>query len=74
MSKGIPVFDLDVDATFGNADELPDWRKTAIENDTDPDDEDMEETPADVIAILGFDPKDMDDDEDGEDDESEDDL
>lgn len=32
---------------------LPDWR--ADDNDADPDDEQCE-TPADVVAILGFDP------------------
>lgn len=35
-----------------------DWRKTAHETDQDPDDEELEETPPDVKAQLGFDPKD----------------
>jgi hypothetical protein len=41
------------DAHFGAVDApLPDWRKI---DDPDPDDE-LIETPPDVIAMLGFDP------------------
>lgn len=35
-----------------------DWRKTASETDSDPDDTELSQTPPDVVAILGFDPKD----------------
>ncbi len=28
-----------------------------IEDDEDPDDEELDETPADVVMLLGFDPK-----------------
>lgn len=51
------------DARWGDADApLPDWRKTATDDDDDPDDELLTETPPDVIAILGFDPMETDDD------------
>jgi hypothetical protein len=44
--------------------ELPDWREDEeLVNEEDPDDEDIE-TPEDVIAILGFDPDELDDDDD----------
>jgi hypothetical protein len=33
-----------------------DWRKTASTTDADPDDEALNQTPPDVVAILGFDP------------------
>ena len=49
------VFDLDADIEFGT-DALPDWRKA--DDVADADDEEMKETPADVLMILGFDPKD----------------
>jgi len=50
------------EAHWGNAEEpLPDWRGSI---DEDPDDEEMENTPPDVIAMLGFDPKDMTEDSD----------
>ena len=48
------------DAHFGSAGAaLPDWR----EDDFDDDDSDevLEETPADVVEMLGFDPADEDD-------------
>lgn len=35
-----------------------DWRD---HDEPDPDDEELEETPEDVVMMLGFDPKDMDD-------------
>jgi hypothetical protein len=35
-----------------------DWREVA--DDFDPDDEELEETPADVVLLLGFDPKELD--------------
>jgi len=37
---------------------LPDWRDGASPEDPDPDDELLDETPADVIEMLGFDPLD----------------
>jgi hypothetical protein len=40
-----------------------DWRKNAQATDSDPDDELMETTPQDVVAVLGFDPKDLEDEE-----------
>jgi len=40
----------------GSAEDVPpDWRDVEIENDEDPDDEEMP-TPPDVVLILGFDP------------------
>lgn len=50
--------------TFGAADKpLPDWRKNKVVMDeSDPDDEEIE-TPEDVKAVLGFDPKDESDDD-----------
>ena len=45
------------DVHFGEVDEEePDWREE-LEEETDPDDEELEYTPQDVIDILGFDPK-----------------
>lgn len=45
------------DARFGNADvPLPNWRKAKIEDGPD-DDEELPETPEDVVKMLGFDPK-----------------
>lgn len=39
---------------------LPDWRKAPdADDDDDPDDEELEVTPPDVVAILGFDPKEL---------------
>jgi hypothetical protein len=35
-----------------------DWRKEVSATDFDPDDNELEHTPVDVIAALGFDPKD----------------
>jgi len=46
----------DSDIHFGDVDNpLPDWRKEGI-NEIDSDDEELSETPPDVIAMLGFDP------------------
>ena len=43
-------------ARFGSADTpLPD--NTTAPDEPDPDDEELDETPPDVIAMLGFDPK-----------------
>lgn len=52
------VLDQDSDVYFSGIDEeSPDWRSPMLEsNDIDPDDELLEETPKDVVAILGFDP------------------
>lgn len=51
----------DSDVHFGSVDnESPDWRADEdLANEVDPDDEELDETPEDVIAILGFDPKDL---------------
>ena len=35
------------------------WRANAKATDVDPDDELLETTPADVVAVLGFDPKEI---------------
>ncbi len=35
-----------------------DWRRNANATDFDPDDEELAQTPQDVVAVLGFDPKD----------------
>jgi len=52
------VYDLKSDVYFGDLEEKKiDWRAESIENE-DPDDEEIE-TPDDVKAILGFDPKDL---------------
>ncbi len=54
------VYGLDSDVFFGAAEtELPDWR-SAKDADVDADDEQLEVTPADVVAALGFDPLDLD--------------
>lgn len=47
------------DAFWGVVGESVDWRKLVEaegEVDVDPDDEEMAETPPDVVAMLGFDP------------------
>jgi 8-oxo-dGTP pyrophosphatase MutT (NUDIX family) len=55
--------DLLPDVHWGNADTpLPDWREDETEQ-VDPDDEELAETPPDVIDMLGFDPLDAEDDE-----------
>lgn len=42
---------------FGTADaEEPDWREAELELDDDDSDEEPAEFPADVAAMLGFDP------------------
>jgi hypothetical protein len=51
-------------AHFGTADDKPiDW---SAMNDADPDDEELEESPPDVVMMLGFDPKTVDWDSVGE--------
>jgi hypothetical protein len=35
-----------------------DWRKEADQTDWDPDDQELVQTPSDVVMVLGFDPKD----------------
>ncbi len=48
---------LEHDIYFGSVEKpLVDWRKFLEEGDEDPDDELLEETPEDVIMMLGFDP------------------
>ena len=38
---------------FGSTDQLPNWRDGSAKEQ---DDEDLEDTPVDVVEILGFDP------------------
>lgn len=46
------------DVSYG--DEPPtDWRDM-MDDDVDPDDEELDKTPKDVVELLGFDPKDLD--------------
>jgi len=54
------VFGQESDVFFGEISDKdpPDWREE-LENEEDPDDEELDETSADVIAMLGFDPKEM---------------
>jgi hypothetical protein len=51
--------EMDSDVYFGEVGEPASW--DPILDDTDPDDEELNETPEDVIGVLGFDPKDEDD-------------
>lgn len=55
------VHGLDLDVNFeGLPEDGPNWRdELSEEDDTDPDDEEMEVTPPDVVAMLGFDPKEL---------------
>jgi hypothetical protein len=47
------------DARFGAGDVKPiDWRN--VPDEADADDEELTKTPADVVGLLGFDPKDAD--------------
>jgi len=47
--------------------EKVDWRKIPeVVDDEDPDDEELEKTPEDVIRMLGFDPKELSDEEEEE--------
>lgn len=51
------IHNQDAAVFFGPTDaDLPDWRQETID-DVDPDDEELDVTPADVVAVLGFDPK-----------------
>lgn len=58
------IVGLNSDAHFGSAEaDLPDWRADeALASETDPDDEELDETPPDVVEMLGFDPKEFSDD------------
>ena len=48
------------DIWFGEVGERGiDWR--TLPDEVDPDDEEMEQTPQDVIDLLGFDPKELED-------------
>jgi hypothetical protein len=48
------------DAHWGTAEApLPDWREGGEDDDVDPDDELLAETPPDVITMLGFDPREL---------------
>ncbi len=54
---------MDYDIHFGKVEEgkIVDWRKE-LENEPDvDDDEELDVTPPDVIAMLGFDPKEFSD-------------
>ena len=54
----------DTDVHFGEISGAEvDWRSQEDEEDDDPDDEELEETPPDVVAVLGFDPLEVDTDE-----------
>lgn len=49
--------ELDFDIHFGSVtDKKTDWRKVLAVEEPD-DDEELDVTPADVVGILGFDPK-----------------
>lgn len=49
------ILNQDSDVYFGEVGEvLPKWRQ--VVTDEDPDDELLQETPSDVVSILGFDP------------------
>jgi hypothetical protein len=57
--RGMNLPGLDADVFFGSIDAAPpDWREIdeAIDDENDPDDEELEATPDDVLAVLGFDP------------------
>lgn len=41
---------------FGGIGKKLDWRK-ALKDEVDPDDEELEKTPQEIINLLGFDPK-----------------
>lgn len=56
MAENVVGTDSDID--FGMP--LPDWREQSTNDDFDPDDELLPETPEDVIFILGFDPLEID--------------
>ena len=57
------VYDSDSDVHFGGVDKpLPNWRDFSTDDDAD--DVELENTPQDVIAVLGFDPKDFSEKED----------
>lgn len=43
---------------------LPDWRKELADEDAPDDDEQLAQTPEDVVSVLGFDPLDEPDDPD----------
>jgi hypothetical protein len=61
--------DLD-DVHFGSPDEpLPEW-DIDDESGDDPDDEELDVTPPDVVAMLGFDPKELNDDPPADNDEA----
>lgn len=57
--------DSDADVHFGAVgNDLPDWRGGPLDDDEDPDDEELDATPEDVIQVLGFDPLELDEDAD----------
>ena len=48
-----------IDARWGSSETpLPDWRKQQFDELPD-DDEELADTPSDVIEMLGFDPKEL---------------
>ena len=44
-------------AHFGEVGKKHDWRKKLADVEEPDDDEELEETPKDVVRMLGFDPK-----------------
>ncbi len=55
--KSHDIYGTGMRVQFGQGGKLPDWRKYEKDHpEVDPDDELLPETPADVVAILGFDP------------------
>lgn len=65
MASDRDPFEIGADVHFTNADNL-NWRDELVDDD-DPDDEPMTHTPEDVVAILGFDPLELNDEPDEED-------
>lgn len=51
---------------------LPDWREGEIENDEDPDDEELTVSDPGLVAILGIDPRDIDFGDEGDGDDGDD--
>jgi len=56
----VEVYDQESDVFIGTIeeDDVVDWRAANFE-DVDPDDELLENTPPEVVAMLGFDPKEL---------------
>ena len=54
------------DVHFGRVDQRIDWRSPQFADNTPDDDARPDSTPWDVVALLGFDPLELDDEEDAE--------